>query len=238
MSFDLPRDIILPVDIVDVRLDPAPHPFESGNLRAIEENWLHEVDINPHLFDGQVALLSELSYRSGRLTGRCHIVRYATFMYWRRNRNTPGASHAFAHAMLVSSDGALVAIRMGTHTVNAGRVYFAAGSFELEDFRDGLVDVDFNMKREVEEETGIDLAEAEPERGYHILSTQLGTVIFRRYHVAATANAMVTRVNAFVAAQTDPEIAAPVVIHGAADLPDDLAAHMKPLIEWHFSGEA
>jgi 8-oxo-dGTP pyrophosphatase MutT (NUDIX family) len=238
MSFDLPRDIVLPVDTVDVRLDPAPHPFESANLRAIEENWLHEVTINPHLFDGTVALLSELSYRDGRLAGRCHIVRYATFMYWRRNRQTPGAGHAFAHAMLVSSDNALVAIRMGPHTVNAGRVYFAAGSFELEDFRDGVVDVDSNMVREVKEETGIDLAEALPDRRYHILSSRNGTVIFRRYRVALTANAMITRINDFVAGEDEPEIAAPVVIHSENDLPDDLAPHMQPLIEWHFSGAA
>ena len=42
----------------------------------------------------------------------------------------------------------------------AGRVYFAAGSFEPVDFRDGLVDVDFNMIREVREETGLDLSGA------------------------------------------------------------------------------
>lgn len=236
MSFDLPHDVILPVDTVDVRLDPGPHPFERDNERAIEENWLHEVAINPHIFDGQVALLSSLSYRDGLLAGRCHIVRYATFMYWRRNRQTPGAAHAFAHAMLVSSDNKLVAIRMGTHTVNAGRIYFAAGSFELEDFRNGAVDVQANMVREVSEETGIDLAQAQAGQRYHILSTRSGMVIFRRYRIASTANAIISRINAFVAAQEQPEIARAVVIHSADDLPDELMPHMKPLIDWHFSG--
>ncbi|HEY4191947.1 MAG TPA: NUDIX hydrolase [Mesorhizobium sp.] len=236
MGFDLPRDIVLPVETIDVRLDPAPHPLERDNLAAIEENWRHEVSINRHLFDGQVALLSELSYNEGRLVGRCHIVRYATFMYWLRNLETPGAGHVFAHAMLVSSDNKLVAIRMGKHTVNAGRVYFAAGSFELEDFHDGLVDVDFNMKREVKEETGLDIAEASPAKRYYLLSTRSGTVIFRRYRMPLTANAMVSRIKAFVAAEANPEISAPVVIHSASDLPDDLAGHMKPLIQWHFSG--
>lgn len=117
MSIDLPRDTILPVDSVDVRLDPAPHPFELGNRRAIEENWAHEITINPHLFDGRVALLSELSYRDGRLKGRCHIVNYSTFLYWRRNRETPGTGHVFAHAMLISSDNAMVAIRIDRKSV-------------------------------------------------------------------------------------------------------------------------
>ncbi len=235
MSFDLPRNRVLPVDVVDVRLDSSPHPLERDNLQAIDENWRYETTINPHVFDGRVALLSELSYADGRLAGRCHIVRYATFMYWRRHRRTPGAGHAFAHAMLVSSDNALVAIRMGMHTVNVGRVYFAAGSFELEDFRDGKVDVDFNMHREVEEETGLDIHQASPARRYYLLSTESGTVIFRRYRMPMTANAMVAAINAHVAAQANPEIAAPVVIHSAGDLPDDLASHMPPLIEWHFA---
>jgi 8-oxo-dGTP pyrophosphatase MutT (NUDIX family) len=237
MSFDLPRDTVLPVEIIDVRLDPSPHPLERDNLQAIEENWLRESAINPHIFDGQVALLSELAYDDGRLSGRCHIVRYATFMYWLRNRETPGAGHVFAHAMLVSSDNALVAIRMGKHTVNAGRVYFAAGSFELEDFRDGLVDVDFNMRREVKEETGIDISRATPAKRFYLLSTRSGTVIFRRFRMPMTANAMVSAIKAFVAAEPHPEIEAPVVIHGVSDQPDDLAAYMPALIEWHFANK-
>ena len=240
MSFDLPQNVILPVDEIDVRLDPAPHPFERDNLPDIDKNWLHETAINPHIFDGAVALLSELSYRDRRLTGRCHIVRYATFMYWRRNRLTPNAGHAFAHAMLVAGDGALVAIRMGPKTVNAGRVYFAAGSFELEDFRDGQVDVAYNMRREVMEEIGVDLAEADSQPGqrHYLLATGSGTVIFRRYRMQANANQIINRINAFVATQEEPEIAGPVIIHSANDLPDDIAPHMKPLVEWHFSNPA
>jgi len=237
MSFDLPRDVVLPVDEIDVTLDSAPHPFELENLKAIDENWSYETTINPHIYDGAVALLSELSYRDARLIGRCHIVRYATFMYWRRHRQSENAGHAFAHAVLVSSDGALIAIRMGAHTVNAGRVYFAAGSFELEDFRDGKVDVAYNMRREVLEEIGIDLAEAEttPGKRHYLLSTQAGTVIFRRYRMKLTANELVTRIKAFLATQEQPEVSGPIVIHSAIDLPDKLAPHMKPLVEWHFA---
>ncbi|TIT15843.1 MAG: hypothetical protein E5W86_25050, partial [Mesorhizobium sp.] len=72
MSFDLPRNVILPVDKVDVRLDPGPHPFERDNAEAIAENWRREMGANPALFDGTVVLLSALAYRDGGLVGRCH----------------------------------------------------------------------------------------------------------------------------------------------------------------------
>lgn len=235
MSFDLPRNIILPLDAVDVRLDPGPHPFAVDNAEAIAENWQREIAANPALFDGIVVLLSQLAYRDNRLVGRCHAVNYSTFMLWRKRRENSGAEHAYAHAMLVAGDNALVAIRMGPHTVNAGRVYFAAGSFEPIDFRDGLVDVDFNMIREVGEETGLDLSDAVRGPQWHALSTASGTVIFRRYHVDEPANEIARRISAFVADETDPEIEGPVIIRHAADLPDGLAAHMKPLIEWHFA---
>ncbi|TGQ69602.1 MAG: hypothetical protein E5V49_15045 [Mesorhizobium sp.] len=235
MRFDLPRNVILPVDAIDVRLDPGPHPFAVGNAEAIAENWRHEVAAKPALFDGTVVLLSALAYRDSRLVGRCHAVNYSTFMLWRKRPENSGAEHAYAHAMLVAGDNALVAIRMGTHTVTAGRVYFAAGSFEPVDFRDGLVDVDFNMMREVREETGLDLSGAERGKRYHAISMASGTVIFRRYLLSEPADDIASRISAFVAAEADPEIAGPVIIRHAADLPDGLAPHMKPLIEWHFA---
>lgn len=237
LSFDLPRNVILPVDAVDVRLDPGPHPFALSNAAAIAENWRREIAANPALFDGAVVLLAELAYRDGRLVGRCHAVNYSTFMLWRKRRENSGAEHAYAHAVLVAGDNALVAIRMGPHTVNAGRVYFAAGSFEPIDFRDGLVDVDFNMIREVREETGLDLSAAERGQRYHALSMASGTVIFRRYRVAEPADELARRISAFVATETDPEIEGPVIIRHAGDLPAGLMPHMKPLVEWHFGGD-
>ena len=237
MSFDLPCNVILPVDAIDVRLDPGPHPFARDNADAIAENWQREVAAKPALFDGTVVLLSQLAYRDNRLVGRCHAVNYSTFMLWRKRRENSGAEHAYAHAMLVAGDNALVAIRMGSHTVNAGRVYFAAGSFEPVDFRDGLVDVDFNMIREVREETGLDLSGAERGKRWHALSTTSGTVIFRRYHETAPADEIARRISAFVTTEAEPEIEGPVIFRHAADLPVGLSPHMKPLIEWHFAGK-
>ena len=236
VNFDLPHNIILPVDEIDVRLDPSPHPFERDNKAAIAENWLREKAAKPALFDGTMALLSELAYRDGWLTGRCHAVSYSTFLHWRNNRVTPVAGHAFAHPMLVSRDNALIAIRMGAHTANAGRVYFAAGSFEPQDFPGGQVDLHFNMAREVLEETGLDIDQARRGKRHYALSTERGTVIFRRYYVDEDADEIAARIRDFVAGDADPEIEGPVIVRGPNDLPDGLMPHMKSLIDWHFGG--
>ncbi|TKT80080.1 hypothetical protein [Aquamicrobium sp. LC103] len=235
MAFDVPRDVVFPVSSVSVRLSGEPHPFEFAHSAEIAASWQREIAANPALFDGRVALLAELSYHEGALLGLCHIVRYSTFLYWRRLRPMAVAEHAYAHAMPVTSDGALVAIRMGPHTVGAGQVYFAAGSFEPADFRDGAVDLDFNMRREVLEETGLDLGNCAHEDAFHALSKSTGTAIFRRYRLDMTAGEAVARIEAHVAAEAEPEIEGPIVIRGAHDLPDGLAPQMPGLIDWHFA---
>lgn len=234
MRFDLPSGTIVPVHAVRVALDPAPHPFEASNARAIAENWRGAVAQNPALFDGQVALLSSLAYRDGALSGRCHIVRYACFLYWRRMRPVGGAGHIFTHPMPVSADNALIAIRMGAQTANAGKSYFAAGSFEPVDFRDGFADVEFNSRREVLEETGLDLAGRRADPHYHAVSLDSGTVLFRRYFFAEDAETLAGRIASHVAAQDAPEIEGPVIIRDPRSMPKDVAPQMPALVGWHF----
>lgn len=235
--FDIPRDIILPVETVAVRLDRAPHPFETENGEEIDANWARERAANPALFDGAMVLLSRLAYAGRRLEGVCHLIRYATFLHWRRHRSAV-AGHTFAHAMLVTTDNALAAVRMGTHTANPGNVYFAAGSFEPMDFTDGFAHVDFNMIREVREETGLDLAPLPRDPIYHVLAAQGGTVIFRRFYLPFASAEAARRIEEHVANDPDPELVGPVIIRNPADLPEGLLPHMLPLIEWHFADSA
>lgn len=235
MAFDLPRGVILPVKAVEVRLERGPHPFELEFPDEIEANWQSAKAANPALYDGRIALHAHLALRDERLVGSCHETRYATFLYWRHRRGAVSAEHAYAHAALVSADNALVAVRMASWTANAGAVYFAAGSFEPEDFPDGMVDVDANMIREVREETGLDIAGLRRDPAYHIYSRAGGTVIIRRYFLAETADAVAGRIRAFVASEVKPEIDEPVIIRSADDLPDDLKPHMIEIVRWHFS---
>ena len=234
MLFDLPQETVFRVDKAVIRLDPAPHPLAAAR-DAIEANWVLEMQRTPSLFNGEVALLSHLAWRDGQVDGACHIVDYKTFLYWRSLRPIDGAWHVYTHAMLVTTDNALVAIRMGGGTVNAGLVYFAAGSFEPIDFRDGVADLEFNMHREVKEETGLDIAGMGREPAYHGLSKPSGTVLFKRYFLPFDAAEAERRILAHVAAEDEPEIAGPAVIRGPDSLPPRLAPQMPALVDWHFS---
>lgn len=237
MTFDIPRNRILPVTTANLVVDPAPHPYEVAHREAIEANWALEKAEKPALFNGEVMFFSSIRWAVGRLDARCHTIRFATFMHWRRSRRDPTAEHLYAHAMPVSSDGALVAIRMAPHTANGGRVYFAAGSFDPHDIRDGRLDIASNMAREVGEETGLDLNGARAEDAYHGWSGDGGTVLVRRYFLDRSAEEIAEDIRRHIATDPDPEIDEAIIIRDAGDLPDGLMAHMVPLVEWHFRGQ-
>ncbi len=236
--FDVPRDRILPVHEISVRLREDRHPYELANLDAVEANWKQESARQPKLFDGEMILLSQLTYRDGHIEGLCHPIRFATFLHWRKNLAASDGFHVFANAMPVTTDGALIAIRMAPHTANAGRVYFAAGSFERQDFRQGIADVDYNICREVAEETGIDLKTVAREDSYHAYCTASGLTLIRRYYLQEDAEASLASIRAHIAAEEEPEADRAVVIRGEADVPQSAPAHMKPLVRWHFSADA
>ncbi|WEX08455.1 hypothetical protein [Chelativorans sp. AA-79] len=235
MRFDIPRNQIFPIEDVTLTLEEGQHPYELAESKSIAANWRAETAANPSLFDGEVILLSEMVYSARRVKARCHAVRYSTFLHWRRNRPVPSIEHVFAHAVPVTTDNALIAARMLGHTANPGWVYFAAGALEPDDFRGGVADIDFNMAREVREETGLDITHARRDAHYHAFSGQTGTVIARRFYLDGEAEEIAGRIRRFVNGQNDPEIEGPVIIRGMHDLPEGLAPHMPPLIEWHFS---
>lgn len=233
-DFDLPRGVVAPITSADIQLLETRHPFEFANESEIAANWEREFTANPALFNGTMVLLSRLTYLDGRLEGRCHAVKYATMLHWRRNKGVAGIEHFFAFPVLVSSDGALVAVRMGGHTANPGKVYFAAGSFEPEDFVDGQVDAVGNMTREVREETGLDISAVRTDARFQLYSINHATVLFRRYWLDEDADQIALKVESFVAGEADPEIEGPVVIRSAKDVSPDMTEHMRAIVEWHF----
>ena len=131
-----------------LRVLEGSHPWVLENEAAIERNWRQEVAANPHLFNGRMVFQRALSFQDGHIEGSAHMAPFASFLYWRRTGRGKGGYHLFAVPMIVSADGAVMAIRMADTTANPGRVYSPAGSLDADDVKDGLCDLDGNMRRE------------------------------------------------------------------------------------------
>ncbi len=230
----LPEGRVLAAASARIVLVPEPHPYEHENAAAIEANWQAEQARNPALFDGRTVLFSHVAMEDGILVGRCHDVRFASLLLWRNAGRSAGAAHLFAMAAPVTADGAVLLGRMGPHTANPGQVYFAGGSLEPSDFVGAIADLDGNMRREVEEEIGLDFAREHAEAVLHVLATPVGTVVMRRYRLAATAAEIERRVDAFIAAQADPEIVEPVLIRSNGPRDPAVMPFVHRVLDWHF----
>ncbi len=189
---------------------------------------------NPALYDGQMVLQSRITLSAGSVAATGHLVPFSTLLYWRKAKPAGGAAHLFSIPVLMSSDKAVIAIQMGAHTANAGKVYCAGGSLEAEDIVDGRCDPDLNMAREVMEETGISLQEATDISGFHALHGDGYVTLFRVYRFAEHAETLLARIAAHTATEEEPEIAGAVAIRDADPTRHHYAHFMPAMLAWLF----
>lgn len=225
---------IFPVSEIAIEVAAAPHPFHIEEAERAQESWREEIAANPHLFDGRMVLQRAVRIADGRIAAQAHVVPYSTFLWWRKTRSA-GAYHIFGMPMLVSADGAMIAIRMGAHTANAGRVYSPGGSLEPEDIVDGRCDVARNIAREVKEETGLVLSDAVAEPGWHAIHMNGTITVFRVFRLMERADQIVARVAAHVAADPHPEIDEAVAIRSADPRAHNYPDFIPPILEWLFA---
>ncbi|WP_434710364.1 NUDIX hydrolase [Rhizobium sp. YTUHZ045] len=229
-----PEATVFPIAGVDLRVLPGTHPFVAAEETAIRENWLREIAANPALFDGRLIFQQRLSLGEEGISGEGYVTPFSAFMYWRRQPQRQGGLHIFAYPVLESSDGALVAIRMGAHTANPGQVYFAAGSLEPEDIFDGRCDIEANMRREVLEETGLNLSDSVAGQGLFASHARRTVTLLRLFRFDLTADEMVERIEAHMLVAEDKEIAGAVAIRSADRNAYPYNIAMLPVIDWYF----
>lgn len=151
-----------PITSLDLRLSGEPWRFAAENRQAIEAHWNAVFAAKPTLWNGRTLLCRNARVESGRFRGEFIETDYASFVAWRDwGRPDTSVVNCFGVPAVFSSDGALLIGVMGHWTLNGGRAYPPSGTLEPRDVTpDGSVDVIGNMKVELLEETGLDLAEA------------------------------------------------------------------------------
>lgn len=227
--------VIVPISSVELTVDPDPHPFYVQEKANIQRNWLDEVAAQPALFDGQLLLHRDIRLDNGHLRAASHLVPFSTFLWWRKQPERLGAAHLFSVAVIVSSDGAIIAVKMGDHTANPGKVYCAAGSLDAHDIVGNVVDPDANMAREVAEETGLDLALAQPGDKTYGLWRDKAFTLFRYFHFSETAEQLLDLIHAHMVQDEEQEIAGPVAIWSPDPAAHNYGPFMPFVLEHYFN---
>jgi 8-oxo-dGTP pyrophosphatase MutT (NUDIX family) len=207
------------VERLDLRLDPAPWVFAQQCRAEIDAHFAAAQRIKPQLWNGRVLLLRDYRVADGMLCGAFFETDYASFHAWIAwGRPAVEAVDCFGAAAVRSSDGVFLLAQMAAHTANAGRVYFPCGTPDPADIRDGKVDFDHSIRRELLEETGLDAVELETDPGWTVVEEAARLVAYRTMRATESGEALRRKVEAHLARQADSELAAVRPVRGAADL--------------------
>ncbi len=159
---------VIQIEGYDLPLAEGPWTWADENAAAIKRFWNKAQAEKPSMFNGEVLVMSGHELRNGILAGNALKTDFASFLYW-KDKGLPGEAgvrNVFGCAVVRSGDGHLLFGRMAPDTAGAGRVYPMAGTPDLDDLKDGTLDIEGSIVRELMEEAGLDAGQAARTPGY------------------------------------------------------------------------
>ena len=158
---------IVPIDRLDLAFVPQPWVFARERRADIDSFFATLQRENPALWNGRVLMLRHHAVAERSFKGEYLETDYASFAAWQRWGRPPAAVYdCFGAAAILTADNAYLLGVMGAGTLNAGKIYFPCGTPDPNDIVDGRVDLEFSVRRELKEETGIDIGEFTAEPGW------------------------------------------------------------------------
>lgn len=229
---------IVEVDGLDARVESFDWPFAAERAQAIDRHWAAEsAKRGGKLWNGRVLLCREprVETRAGAhiFAARFFETDFKTFLAF-RDWSFPDRSvrNCFAMAALRAADGPYLLARMGAHTANAGRIYFAAGTPDPNDVVGDRLDLEGSVLRELAEETGLTRADVEEAPGYTLVMSGGRIACLKEMRARMGADAAVARVRDFLVRENEPEIDGLVPVASTRDLkpdrmPDFIVAYLR-----------
>jgi 8-oxo-dGTP pyrophosphatase MutT (NUDIX family) len=214
---------ILSIDALDLAFAARPWAFAEAEAERIDQHWRARVARQPRLFNGRVLLMGRHTIDAGpqgaTFSGEYFETDYAAFLAWRDfGFPDPTVANAFAMAALVGADGAFLLGEMAAHTANAGSTYFPAGTPDPNDVFDGKVDLAASALRELGEETGIAADEVAQDQDWTVVYAPPRIACLKIMRLAEPAEAVKARIEAFLAADPDAELAGMRLVRGPPDV--------------------
>jgi 8-oxo-dGTP pyrophosphatase MutT (NUDIX family) len=169
---------IISIDRVEIMLERRPWEFAIKRREEIDRYFARLKGERALLWNGRTLLIHRYAVGDGVLRGACFETDYASSLAW-RDWDFPDTSvyNVFAAAVLRAADGAYLVGEMAQYTASAGRIAFPSGAPEPADIdASGKLDLLGNLRRELKEETGIDMDECKTEAGWAIVRGLSATI--------------------------------------------------------------
>jgi 8-oxo-dGTP pyrophosphatase MutT (NUDIX family) len=224
------------VTTLDLGFRRQPWPFADERRAEIDAHFAIQQREKPKLWNGRVLLGRNPVFAADRFSAGYFEADFASFLAW-RDWGFPDQEvfNGFGMGALRCRDGAFVMGEMGQHTANAGRIYFPSGTPDLDDLSDGAVDIAGSVAREVEEETGLTPADYRAAAYWDCVVSGSAIAMIRILDVDLSGDALRAGIEANLAAQQQPELAAIHLVRGVSDLTAAMPRFVAAFIEAQFS---
>ncbi len=216
---------------LDLRVTPWRWPFAQARRAEIDAHFAELRRKTPQLWNGRVLLGRDPRFTDDTFRADYFETDFASFIAW-RDWGYPDAAvfNGFGMGALRSRDGAYVLGEMAAHTANAGKIYFAAGTPDLDDIRDGQVDIAGSVVREVAEETGLTEADYRTADDWDCVVAGPLIALMRALVSDLAGEALRARIEANLAGQATPELSAIHLMRSQRDItaavPPYMAAYL------------
>ncbi len=224
------------VPCLDLSFAPAPWQFAEDRRAEIEAHFAKVCEAKPEVWNGRVLLCRNPRVDGERYRADYFETDFASFLAW-RDWGFPDTSvfNSFGAGALRSADGAFVLGRMGSHTANAGRIYFPAGTPDPNDIAGGCVDLAASVVREVEEEVGLLPADYDAGDGWTVVETRQVVACFRLLTSRLRVVELQQRIEAYLASGTLPELSGVKIVRSIADFDSAMPEFIKAFLEDAFA---
>lgn len=228
--------VIHRVTTLDLKLERWAWPFAIARRAEIDAHFAEKQREKPTLWNGRVLLGRNPVFDGGRCSASYFETDFASFLAW-RDWGFPDDNvfNGFGMGALRASDGAFVLGEMGQHTANAGRIYFPAGTPDPDDIRGETVDIAGSIAREIEEETGLTPADYRPHAHWDCVISGRALAMIRVLDVDLDGEALRARIEANLARQDQPELAAIHLVRARDDLTAAMPRFVAAFFEKHFA---
>jgi 8-oxo-dGTP pyrophosphatase MutT (NUDIX family) len=221
---------------LDLKYGAWTWPFAVERRADIAAHFELKQAEKPKLWNGRILLGRNPVFTGDRFSADYFEADFASFLAWRDwGFADKSVFNGFGMGALRCSDGAFVLGEMAAHTANAGRIYFPAGTPDLDDLRDAAVDIAGSVARETEEETGLTPADYSAARHWDCVVSGALIAIIKILDIELPGEALRARIEANLAKHALPELSAIHLVRGPADFTPAMPRYVTAFIKAQIS---
>lgn len=220
------------IDRLDLSFAPKPWDFAVERRDEIDAYFTALRQDKPSIWNGRVLLLHHHAMKDGVLHGEYLETDYASFAAWRHwDRPAAKVHDCFSAAAILAADDAFLLGVMGSHTFNAGKIYFPCGTPDPADIVGDKVDLERSAGRELKEETGFNVTEFASEPGWTMVADGSLIAQIKVLRSKESSAALRERILTHLAREQHPELADIRIIRKHKDLDPAMPRFVTAFLE-------